>query len=209
MKVANEKAFVMIKNKHVFSLVGELIAVAILFILIGTSLFLINYSRRQTKLLEEEMNRNVSADNIKKAFNLKNSCSDLFVSGQTVDITQPTLLQVSPTSSVVTSESFQIQTSTWLLINTNMTAHTKTYRSDLDISFINAPTKKKFIGPLFITLDFDNKFVTCFAEYSKEEKCQMLDGVYDTSIQRCKLSPAACPKGSFMVSAGVQKWVCK
>lgn len=198
-----------IRNENGFSLVGELIAVAILFIMVGNSLLLINHARSQTKLLEDEMNRKVSADNIKKAFNTKTSCSDLLEPNQLIDISQPTYLKRSATSSVVTVEDFQIQSSSWLLINTDNTKHLKTYRSELNITFSSSNSKKRFLGPLFVTLDFDNKFVTCFSEFTKEEKCQALNGIYDESIERCKLSAAACPSGTYMVSAGVQKWVCK
>lgn len=209
MNVNLKKSFLLLKNKQGFSLVGELLAVAILFIMIGNALLLISHARSQTKLLEEEMTRKVSADNVKKAFKFKNTCTELFDADQIIDTSLPSALKKSNAAMELTSEDFQINSSSWLLINTENTTNHKTYHADLNLVFKSKPNKKQFLGPLFITLDGSNKFVNCFSEYSKEEKCQILNGEYDPKIERCKLSVAACPKGTFMVSAGVQKWVCK
>ncbi|WP_157865626.1 hypothetical protein ACES2J_01175 [Bdellovibrio bacteriovorus] len=66
-----------------------------------------------------------------------------------------------------------------------------------------------FVGPLYLEVNAAGVTQSCYSELSSKDRCHRQDGRYLDQTGQCELPQYACASGQFMVSAGIQKWVCK
>ncbi|MDG0815325.1 type II secretion system protein [Bdellovibrio svalbardensis] len=198
------------KNQQGFSTLEGLVAAGILAIVVSAWLVTSSVIAQKKVALEQLSETQTAVVSLRDLLSVSPSCLSSF---QNAPLLNPSSLPNSASFKLSESYVGALAKNKSVLIRDLMKVTTlKNGRhllyGELQMKDLS-DNKNYFVGPLFLEVNSAGTTQSCYAELSSKDRCLRQDGLYLDGTGQCQLPQYACANGQFMVSAGVQKWVCK